>query len=261
MTEWVAVSVNLVHDPKVRAFAVALGVDRDSAVVRLLQVWSALASHEFESGNVSEVADETLEEWAGWRGKSGRFAAAFRHHFVSQSVVNGWWEWNGRHLQRARLAREHMRAQRDKKCAERRGSVSKPLANSSLTVSSQLDGNTVQYSTVPTNTPQEVPAVWSKIVQRMTREPDRWAVVEFLEDPRCQNPEGWVGPLTACLEGLDMPGGKPATPEAVAATCRDFVTKNMHEWTPKFFRTCVAAFQRDAQRVKRDGVQEFLDAG
>jgi len=88
--------------------------------------------------------------------------------------------------------------------------------------------------------PREVPPMFARLVARMQREPDRWAVVDFLEAQA--KPEGWLGPITAALDGLDMPGGKPASPEAVAATCRDFMTKADHERTPHFFRICVAKF-------------------
>lgn len=82
--------------------------------------------------------------------------------------------------------------------------------------------------------------MFAKLVNRMSREPDRWAVVDFLEAQA--KPEGWLGPIAAALGGLDMPGGKAASPEAIAATCRDFMTKADHERTPHFFRICVAKF-------------------
>lgn len=87
--------------------------------------------------------------------------------------------------------------------------------------------------------------MFAKLVTRMQREPDRWAVVDFLEAQA--KPEGWVGPIAAALDGLDMPGGKPASPEAIAATCRDFMTKADHERTPHFFRICVAKFMAAAK--------------
>jgi hypothetical protein len=99
------------------------------------------------------------------------------------------------------------------------------------------------------------PMSWSKIVQRMSREPDRWAVVDFLENVP-GNADGWIPVLMACLEGLDMPGGRPATPEAIAATCRDFATKPAADWTPKFFRACLGRFRGGAD----DGIKEFLNA-
>jgi hypothetical protein len=97
---------------------------------------------------------------------------------------------------------------------------------------------------------------WRKLVNRMSREPDRWAVVEFLEQVPDAKPEGWIPVLLACLEGLDMPNGRPATPEALAATCRDFGTKPKADWNPKFFRACLAKFKGGSD----DKVREFLNA-
>lgn len=104
--DWVAVSVDVNDDPKVAAFAKALGVELDSAVARLVGLWGKMARHENVDGNLADVTDEVLERWAGWRGKTGRFAEEFRRRFTQGDVVNGWPEWNGKHIARAVAERE-----------------------------------------------------------------------------------------------------------------------------------------------------------
>ena len=89
MTNWIAVSVDLDDDPKVAALAADLGCHRDTAAMRLVRLWGRMARHAVETGDLSHVDGDTLEEWAGWRGKRGRFALAFRAAFTDGAgVVN-----------------------------------------------------------------------------------------------------------------------------------------------------------------------------
>lgn len=77
----------------------------------------------------------------------------------------------------------------------------------------------------------------------------RWSITEFLEQVPGGRFEGWMPILSACLEGMDLPGGRACTAEQLATVCRDFMTKAEHEWTPKFFRDCVGALMRQASRA------------
>lgn len=240
MADWVAVSVDIADDPRVGAFAKAIHVHRDSAAMRLVQLWGRMARHEIEDGDLSRIDDATLESWAGWHKKKGNFAEKFRAFFCESGVVRGWWEWNGRGLAKARKAREHMRL--------KRYGANPALANSEATVDSLLDGYTEPNRTEPTNTTQrEVPEMYATVVSRMQREPDRWAVVEFLESlPSGEDPAAWAKCMADYLGGFDMPGGRPAPAEALAGTCRDFRTKRPHEKNVRFFRRCLIAYMRDA---------------
>ncbi len=79
------------------------------------------------------------------------------------------------------------------------------------------------------------------LLERFRREPERWAVVEFLESQTAADREGWVSTISGCLEGMGMRGGQPATAPAIAVTCQDFLTKSQPEQRNKnFFRICVA---------------------
>ena len=250
MTDWVAVSVDLGDDPKVIAFGKYLRVPTDTAAMSLVRLWGRMARHEMETGDLTTVDDVTLEEWARWRGKRGRFAVAFRNRFTKEGTVNGWWSWNGRHLRRARLDREKKRKERGyDEPPELRQKVHDMSADSPQTcpptVPRLSDAITGTGTGITTNH-----TVTDRISVLMKRLPDtggaRWAVTEFLEKVPGGRSDGWVPILSTCLDGLDLPGGRPCTAEQLATTCRDFLTKPPHEWTPKWFRTCVRALMRDA---------------
>lgn len=54
----------------------------------------------------------------------------------------------------------------------------------------------------------------------------RIAITEFLEGlPNGQSADAWIARMLGYLDGLDMPNGRPATPEAIVTACRD--------WNPK----------------------------
>jgi len=61
-------------------------------------------------GRVGEVSDELLEQWAMWRGKPGRFAAAFRERCVDESGnLRGWWRNEGVLREQERSRRKPVR--------------------------------------------------------------------------------------------------------------------------------------------------------
>jgi hypothetical protein len=246
MTDWVAVSVDLADDPKVIAFGKDLGVSTDTAAMSLVRLWGRMARHEMETGDLSEVDDTTLEEWARWRGKRGRFAAGFRERFTVGGVVNGWWAWNGRHLRRARLDRDAKRRARGyDEPPDNPRNFGGPSADGPPKSPRHSDAYT-GTGTKPTTNPTQPRSGFASLLDKL---PDtggtRWAVTEFLEHVPGGRADAWTPILANCLQGLDLPGGRPCSVEQLATTCRDFMTKPEHEWTPKFFRTCVAALMRE----------------
>lgn len=245
MTNWIAVSVDLDDDPKVAALAAALGCHRDTAAMRLVRLWGRMARHHVEAGDLSHVDDDTLEEWAGWRGKRGRFAKEFRSAFMDEAgIVNGWWRWNGRLLRKARMERERKRRLQGVDVPpERPAETPRKIRGSSKDNTSTRPNHTTHHSA------EGPPVPFASLVNRMAREPDRWAVTEFLEGlPAGEKPDAWAKFLGDCLEGLDLPGGRPATTEQVAAVCRDFRRMKPHQFTFKWFRTCLTAFIRDGEK-------------
>lgn len=68
-----------------------LGIELATALGLYTAVCCKVGEHRAD-GRVSEVADTLLEQWALWRGKRGRFAAAFRERCQDESgLLRGWW--------------------------------------------------------------------------------------------------------------------------------------------------------------------------
>lgn len=90
------------------------------------------------------------------------------------------------------------------------------------------------------------------LVARLGGHPDRFAVLEFLENlPPGLDTKAWVQTVSGCLQGVDMPEGREATIEELASACRDFPGIHGVRWNPSFFRGCVARAGRDRRRVPR----------
>lgn len=66
-------------------------------------------------GNVANLHPDILEEWAGWTGEAGAFDAAFRASFVTDGVIDGWEERQGKLIARQQADRDRKRAERRRK--------------------------------------------------------------------------------------------------------------------------------------------------
>ncbi len=62
----------------------------------------------------------------------------------------------------------------------------------------------------------------AKLIARMGRQPDRWAVWDFLDRVPDDQQVPWVNRLAGYLGGLDMPAGTCPTPAQLATACRDY---------------------------------------
>ena len=72
----------------------------------------------------------------------------------------------------------------------------------------------------------------------------RVAVTEFLEQAPKGTEVGWIRLMLACLDGLDMPNGRPCTADQLATVCRDFSTNQAGDWNARFFRVCLGSEMR-----------------
>lgn len=114
--DWFACSSDILTDPKVARFAVALGVAREAAVGHLVGIYGGLAKHGDEHGDLSTITDDVLEDWARYRGEPQAFARAFREHFQdADGCLHNWQARNGGNIRRARAERDRKRAERASK--------------------------------------------------------------------------------------------------------------------------------------------------
>lgn len=205
MTDWVAVSVDIHDDVKILAFAKDLGVTYEFAALRLIQVWGRLARHENEEGFVGDVDDPMLESWAGWRGKAGRFAKLFRERFTKDGRVNGWWNWNGRMLQRLKQERLRKRLERSVP-----GSGGESADNSAGRDRGRNSGNT------GTSTRRYNSSI-SRALERFEPGLGRDAVERVLES--LDDPRGFIAEILGRIDR--EPGHKPATAAEIGQAIHD----------------------------------------
>lgn len=161
MNPWVAIDVDMKSNPKVWALAKNVrGLSGDGprthiaiAMGHLVELFGAVAKLR-PNGRVNDISDELLEEWAGWGGEHGRFAAAFRESFVIDGVIKGWDERNGKLLS----ARER---ERERKAADRARTVRRTIQGQGAETAADCPRNggaTVPDLTRPLSTPPLPPA-------------------------------------------------------------------------------------------------------
>lgn len=110
---WFRVDTTAHTDPKWQAMGTMCGLSAEECFAKVVKVWSGLADHR-PDGNADKLPDETLEAWAQWRGRTGRFAKVFRELCVKDGIVKGWMELNGKLFERreadtARKAADRLR--------------------------------------------------------------------------------------------------------------------------------------------------------
>lgn len=92
---WIRIATGILNDPSIHAVADAAGVSVPTTTGHVVGVLSYLPDHA-RGGDLSGVSDATLERWAMWTGKRGKFAAAFRAYLCdAQGVVRSWEKHNG----------------------------------------------------------------------------------------------------------------------------------------------------------------------
>jgi hypothetical protein len=109
---WVRVDAGIGDDPKIGLIAEALGCDGPKAIGHLVLLWARMADHA-RDGRLAPHSDLTLERWAGWAGRRGRFAAAVRAQLCTEDgVMRAWDKHNGAPMRKAEADAARLRAQR-----------------------------------------------------------------------------------------------------------------------------------------------------
>jgi hypothetical protein len=112
---WIRWDTRTPYHKVVGALAEALSVSPATALGHYTAVCCNLGEYQAD-GRLAAITDTTLETWALWTGKAGRFAAVFRQTCVEDQdgqddqtgVVRGWWR------QRALLEKQEKDASRRK---------------------------------------------------------------------------------------------------------------------------------------------------
>ena len=112
MKLWIRVDAATPRDPQIATLAEQLRVELPTALGHVLMLWGVMAEHA-ASGDLSAVGDATLERWAGWTKRRGKFAPAFRALFVGDDgMLKGWVERQGALLTRMERDRQRWHAKK-----------------------------------------------------------------------------------------------------------------------------------------------------
>lgn len=112
--KWIRIDAGIACDPKLQQLADAVGVRLPHAIGLVVCALCQFPAHA-RDGDIGDIPDATLEKWAGWEGKRGKFAPAFRAAFCADGVVTGWEKHNGAAVRKADKDTERQAEYRAKK--------------------------------------------------------------------------------------------------------------------------------------------------
>lgn len=110
---WIRLDTGMKRDPRLWLMAEELKRDVGAVVGYVANVLAELPEHA-RDGNLSNVPDALLEEWALWPGKKGAFARVFVAHLCEARTVRAWEKHNGSALRAVDQTRTRVRAYRER---------------------------------------------------------------------------------------------------------------------------------------------------
>lgn len=111
---WIRIDASAPDDPKVDLIASALGITSSHAFGLCAAVWCRTATI-CPEGVLGGVPPTTVERWAGWKGKRGRFAEQFLKQFADETgLIKGWKDRQGKLIERSERNREQSDRAREK---------------------------------------------------------------------------------------------------------------------------------------------------
>ena len=220
---WIRVETNVAENDKVIALAEGCGISVEAALGFLIRFWGRVAEHR-PDGDLSQMSDSALEQWAGWNGMPTVFTQTLRKLFVRNNILEGWVERQGKLAQRAAADRER----------KRRGNSAElpPLRN-----------DTVRSTTTTT--------ARARLREQLTTEGQE--AFDGLIKASAQ-PEALVGECTMILAGERQIKPNP-TPEGLSLALCDLRTNNQRP-TARSVRTYTA----DAMRQLTEGISTSREA-
>lgn len=244
---WFRAEAGISRHEIIGALAEALNVKVHEAAG--LYVFTLAGFADFQvTGDASTITDTTLEQWALWRGKPGRYAAVFRRLCVEDQAgerdpigsVRGWWRQEAllREQERSRTrpgqgtrnTTENPRKGTGKAPEQSRGETAVPSrGNEDVDVNEQR--TTQSVGPREAGTPLE-----TRLLARMACGTDQDALLGFLGRANGER-FAWVGRLNGYLDGSDLPPGPSPTPQQLATACRDYPTAKPPN--PRHFRAFV----------------------
>ena len=116
--DWFRVDSDIARHPKIVKLAHKLHISSVQALGHVIALFGCVAEHA-ESGDVSDVDDDGIEEWALWRGDRELFARAIAEVGildVATRTIHGWEERHEATLRERVRAKDRVRAFRQRSC-------------------------------------------------------------------------------------------------------------------------------------------------
>lgn len=154
---WIRICVNIADDPAIGAIADACDIPIAEALGCVVAVLCKLPAHA-KTGDLSAIADRSLEKWANWEHERGAFATAFRRALCTpDGTVAAWERHNGAAMREADAARERMQEARRNAKANKKSDTPTPSAERSANVRSTVREPFASNGTGRNETPPSSP--------------------------------------------------------------------------------------------------------
>lgn len=278
---WIRVHANLAARPVIRRAVVALGVEKHKAMGLLVQFWGAVSQHTV-NGDIRDVPDSDIEEWAGWKGKRGKFAVFVRsQHADAGGRVNEWDEYAG--SLELRRAKDRLRQEeRRRRIQEERERLSRGLSHGASRGGHADAPRDVAWTVAGSVTQESVPARAGAPVTRRddTKRDERDTAHQSSSQPIRENALAErlptvagrnalaavlksAGETSGIAEELEMLlGGHRGqhvqpTLEQLDVALSDYVTNGMSDgrWNAAHFRGCIKRAMRPDDELRPNGGQ------
>lgn len=245
---WIRIATKMKSDPRMGAIASACRVRVPEAVGLVCCVLMEFPDH-VRDGDVAHVDNVVLEQWAGWGGKGGEFAAAFRRHLCDDAgVVRSWEKHNGAALRKAETDIERKRSMRNGAETARAKTAPSARQTSGRRADGAVDETRRDETAVITLAEEGYPSPSSALrsVLPAVATTGHAALAKLFA--HTADEEVWAGIIRGMASGLSMDGNRPASPERLAAAVEDFVAQGHHvNPNPSLFR----GFVKRAKAVDR----------
>lgn len=241
---WTRWDTEAPHSDVVGYLAEALHVRQAEAYGLYNACCQGFAKHRAD-GLVSEVPDTSIERWAMWEGKKGRFAAAFRARCVSEGggkdpagTIRGWWRQAALLTKQAKDAQRPPSHRRDHPDGSREEISGEPARESGGNPRGNSDGDGGRRTEDVDETISSI--LPARLLTKLVGHPARYAITGFLDGlPPGQTLEAWGMCLNGCLEGLGTEQGRKASVDELAAACNDYRSTPPASWGIPHFRSFV----------------------
>lgn len=228
MKLWIRLDTDSPRDPRMGKVARQVGVPPRYAFGMVVATWAAMGEH-CPDGDLGDVDDALLEEWAGWvptsRKDAGRFATALRAAFCDASGVDR--EFKD---QQGKLVK---RLEKDRNRKRRDGSVEFPSTDAGMSEeiprkdrgeSSDITERNATERSSSSSTPPPARELSSELQRLLENDFQRSTITRFLSALGSEDETAsWDGRLVNLLSGRDWPDDFGPAPAELASALGEYL--------------------------------------